>query len=220
MNLKYATHAREPFFEIASKYIKFNSIVLDIGAGRGDFAAFQNRNDFYLFDGNTQTVEFLKQSHINVFYGKLPDLPFENDFFDVIHCSHVVEHLQPEQFYQTLKEMNRCLKTNGHLIVSAPLLWEGFFDDLSHVKPYPPVIYKNYLCSKVADPRTRESISNNYSMIEEVYRFKETKLFDKLKNTSGNFLVKSAIKFVRFLENNGMKSYQKTGYTVVLKKQD
>jgi hypothetical protein len=57
-------------------------------------------------------------------------------------------------------------------------------------------------------------------MIEEVFRYKETKLFDKLKNTTGNFIVKLIIKLAVTLEKKGLKSYQKSGYTVVLKKQD
>ena len=86
VNKKYATHAREPFFEIANKNIKVESKVLDIGAGSGKFSIYCKRNDFYLFDGNQETVNFLKQENTNVFLGELPILPFDNEFFDLIHC--------------------------------------------------------------------------------------------------------------------------------------
>src|SRR5690554_3694200 len=84
---KYYTHKREPFFEIANNYIKKDSRVLDIGSGAGAFPEHCRRDDFYLFDGNPETIEILKKEYNHVFQGLLPRLPFESGFFDVIHCS-------------------------------------------------------------------------------------------------------------------------------------
>ncbi|MFY7741076.1 MAG: class I SAM-dependent methyltransferase [Flavobacterium sp.] len=218
MNLKFATHEREPFFALAQKYIDNNQKVLDIGAGNGDFANFCNRDDFYLFDGNEKTVELLKHKYKNVYLGRLPKLPFENDLFDVIHCSHVVEHLEPNIFYDTLVEMNRCLKPDGYLIISAPLFWEGFYDDLSHIRPYPTAIYKNYLCNKQNKNRTRNCVSNEYSVEEEIYRFKELKHLNITHLYPRNFIGKLWLKITMILKNYAFKQYQKTGYTIVLKK--
>src|SRR5690606_15521311 len=116
--------------------------VLDIGAGSGLFSKYFKRNDFYLFDGNDITINELKRENKNVFQGELPIIPFQNNFFDLIHCSHVIEHLNPDVFYETLKEMDRCLKLGGHLIISAPLIWSGFYNDLSHVRPYNPKVIR------------------------------------------------------------------------------
>ena len=46
INKKYATHSREPFFEIANKHIKVDSKVLDIGAGSGKFSKTDRKNYF------------------------------------------------------------------------------------------------------------------------------------------------------------------------------
>lgn len=219
MNLKYVTHKREVFFDVATKYINDTTVVLDVGAGKGDFSNFHKRSDFYLLDGNEETVAFLKEKeHKNVYSGMLPQLPFENNFFDVIHCSHVVEHLYPEQFYETLKEMNRCLKAGGVLIISAPLFWDGFYNDLSHIRPYPPVIFKNYLCTASNAPRTRVGIDSSYEMLEEIYRYKKQKLFTNLTINSTSFFSKLVLKIVSGFERLGLKFYKKTGYTIVLKK--
>ena len=75
---KYATHRREPFFELAKDYINDASKVLDIGSGNGAFSEYCNRNDFYLFDGNLQTIDFLKERFKNVKHGILPNLSFED----------------------------------------------------------------------------------------------------------------------------------------------
>lgn len=44
--------------------------------------------------------------------------PFENENFDVIHCSAVIEHLFDYKKFFT--ECNRCLKPGGTLIISCP----------------------------------------------------------------------------------------------------
>jgi ubiquinone/menaquinone biosynthesis C-methylase UbiE len=46
-------------------------------------------------------------------------LPFEDEAFDVVVASHVIEHLQNPDF--ALREMYRVLKTSGLLIVGTPI---------------------------------------------------------------------------------------------------
>lgn len=216
---KYVTHKREPFFEIATEYIQPNSKVLDIGAGNGAFSKYLQRSDFYLFDGNKQTVEELKKEYANVVLGDLPVLPFEDNFFDVIHCSHVVEHLPPHIFYETLKEMDRCLKVQGYLVISAPLLWSGFYNDLSHIRPYNPKVYRNYLCGEQVFSRTRKVISEHYKQEKIVYRFREA-------NEDLNYTIKKSkllfglpARIIRHILKNNIDYYEKTGYTIVLRKE-
>ena len=215
---KYATHNREPFFELAKDYIKDTSKVLDIGAGNGAFAKYYNRNDFYLFDGNLQTIDGLKENFPNVKHGILPILPYENTFFDVIHCSHVVEHLDANVLYQSLTEMDRCLKRGGVIVISAPLIWEGFYDDLSHVRPYPPAVFKNYLCSKISSNRTRDIISDAYTMVKVIYRFNEKKLPESIHFHSNRFWYYVIMVIMKLLKKLQIKFYDKTGYTIILQK--
>lgn len=215
---KYYTHQREPFFEIANDFISKDSRVLDIGAGAGTFSAYCERDDFYLLDGNQQTVDILKKKHSYAIFGLLPELPFESDFFDVIHCSHVVEHLEPQVFYETLKEMNRCLKVGGYLVVSAPLMWSGFYNDLSHVRPYNPKVYRNYLCGEQRNSRTRNLISTSYKQEKLVYRYIASDNVFNYYNAKASKLVTYFIKVLNQLKNKGFSFLEKTGYTIVLKK--
>ncbi|MDT0676806.1 class I SAM-dependent methyltransferase [Autumnicola musiva] len=217
MNEKFVTHNREPFFEIAKNLINSKDKVLDIGAGNGNFADFCNHKDIYLFEGNPSSVKYLNSKYKNVFLGELPELPFKDDFFDVIHMSHVIEHLQPQEVYETLKEFNRCCKSGGTIIISAPLMWEGFYDDLSHVKPYNPFIFQKYLCSAVGDNLTREQIATNYIVEKLQYRFLEKKYFYTLKNSKSSIL-RGTFKTYEFFRKKGFKRLQKTGYTIVLRK--
>lgn len=218
IDIKYATHNREPFFEIATNYIKPESKVLDIGSGNGSFPDYCKRDDFYLFDGNLKTVEELKKKYINSFCGLLPSLPFDDNYFDVIHCSHVVEHLTPDVFFETLKEMDRCLKSNGYLVISAPLFWSGFFNDLSHIRPYNPRVYQNYLCGNQLKSRTRIVVSENYKQEKLVYRFNPSKGEINYSIKQSGFLNKLFSKILSRIFSKGFTIYEKTGYTIVLKK--
>ncbi len=217
---KYATHDREPFFELARPYIESNSKVLDIGAGYASFAKYFSRNDFYLFDGNPETVTFLKNNYEYVKEGKLPNLPYEDSYFDVIHCSHVIEHLEAETLYQTILEMNRCLKPGGLLVISAPLMWSGFYDDLSHLRPYPPIVFINYLCSNNQTNRTRIIIKDKYKVKKLVYRYNETnpkKEFYYYSSTVISYIIKFWYKIFNFFH---LKTYEKSGFTIIIQKQE
>lgn len=215
---KYVTFKREPFFEIAREYINKDSKVLDIGAGDGYFSGYCHRDDFYLYDGNKEGVDILRKKYPNSFYGKLPNLPFENGFFDVIHCSHVIEHLRPDEVYETLKEIDRCLTNGGYIIISTPLLWENFYTDLSHIKPYNPWMFNKYL-TKVDDQiLTREKISNDYIVQRLEYRFREISIMESFYNLRNNLLITLLFILTRILHKLGLRHYEKTGYTIVLRK--
>ncbi len=51
-------------------------------------------------------------------------IPFSDEKFDVIYCGEVIEHLYNPDFL--VKEFNRILKPNGHIIMSTPNLCSWF----------------------------------------------------------------------------------------------
>ena len=214
---RFLTHNREPFFQIAKNNIRQDSKVLDIGAGDASFAKFCEREDFYLLETNPISVAFLKERFKNVEEGSLPILPYLDNFFDLIHMSHVIEHLHPQEVYDSLKEMDRCCKPGGAIVISAPLLWDGFYDDLSHVKPYPPAVFKKYLCNGGYSNLTRQAISKDYKLERLEYRFQEKGILFSI-NELDKKSVRLVYKVFTLLRKMGLKEYTRTGYTVVLRK--
>ncbi len=223
-NIKqYITRERSPFFLLAKKYLTASSKILDVGGGDGYFSEVIERADTFILDGNIETVEKLKEKYLNVNYGKLPTLPYSDNFFNMIHCSHIIEHLDQEQLYTFLKEADRCLANDGHLIISAPLLWSGFYDDLSHVKPYTTTVLKKYLSLGNIGCATRKLVSDKYIIKEEVYRYsyvneEDSVFFEKTTLPFIPFIIlyKMTSKVKRIL---GFRKLEKSAYTLVLQKQ-
>ena len=113
----YATMERIPFYDIAQNYLPLtkDSLLLDIGAGSGNFGEHLNLSEkytnFHLLDGNPETVKKLNEKFGNAIHYICPaTLPFKNDSVDFIHSSHLIEHLQPQQLYSFLTEIDRVLK--------------------------------------------------------------------------------------------------------------
>lgn len=220
----YCTMDRHPFYDIAAKYLPSDEkgIILDIGSGEGEFANCLNLankyENLFLLDGNSKTVENLKGRFKNAILYHAPDrLPFESATVSYVHCSHLMEYLYYQELYQFLKEIDRVLATNGIFVVSAPMLWSQFYDNLGHVRPYNPYVLLAYLCRRAKNP-SREAVSDGYSVLELVYRY-TTIDFDE--DWGSSFLV---LDFViqlskRLFSRLGLKKYAKNGYTLVLRKE-
>ena len=57
--------------------------------------------------------------------------PFKNQEFDVIYCSHILEHV--EDFFKTMEELFRILKREGVLHIRVPHFSNGMgYSDLTH----------------------------------------------------------------------------------------
>ncbi len=119
-------------FSLGLQYLQEGSItVVDVGCGFSDFASqVQQKNPMavtYYLDGNPDTVEKLKIQGYNALIYQAPArLPFDDGQIEFIHCSHMIEHLQPQELYMLLQEINRTLTVQGVLVLSTPTLWEGF----------------------------------------------------------------------------------------------
>ena len=159
---KYRTNKREPFYDVLKPLLKKNCEILDVGSGDGSFSKYFNMNDIIGVDTNP--------INDNLKWDSPEPLPFDNNVFDVVHSSHLVEHLYPNDLYLLIVEMNRVLKPSGYICISAPLFSSKFYNDLSHIKPYNPPVFINYLCSPTYDNRTRNLIGG-YKLINLIYRY-------------------------------------------------
>lgn len=68
-----------------------------------------------------------------------------NKVFDIVHCSHVIEHFNYPAISQLLDWLISSTKVGGSLIIRSPLMHAKFYYDLDHIRPYPPEAILNYL---------------------------------------------------------------------------
>jgi SAM-dependent methyltransferase len=130
---------------LENKFIKKNGIVLEIGPGTSPHINYLNGNfeKYFMLDSSLFTVNFLKKKFIknkNVIIKRSTNssIPFENNSFDRVIMSHVLEHVSdPESF---LFKILSKLKNGGYLSISLPtdpgFLWRlgRFYQKAFNVK--------------------------------------------------------------------------------------
>ena len=63
----------------------------------------------------------------------LTDIKINSNFFDVIICNHVLEHIPDHK--KAMREIYRVLKTGGWAILQVPILGEQTFEDPDAITP-------------------------------------------------------------------------------------
>ncbi len=219
----YSTIRREPFYQIAKRYLPEGSekVILDVGAGDGSFVTnlgLENKyRKVYLLDGNSDSVNLLLKGGLKgVLYRAPAILPFDDLSVDFIHCSHFIEHLDFREVHSFLKEIDRVLKRGGVFVISAPLMWADFYGDLSHIKPYNPEVILKYMGGSRIN-RTAQLISDNYQNKELVYR---NFCSGVLTDVHSDFLLVDLLLSIsrKILSLLRIKRYHRNGYTLVIEK--
>lgn len=208
---KIRYNQKESWDNIALKYMSESKSILDIGCGEGRFIEKDSKRIIGI-DRNENSIDICLNKGLNVQVGIVTELPFKNQSFDAVHCSHVIEHLYPDEAHKLLSEMNRVLKTGGIFCIRTPLLYSHFYDDFSHIKPYNPEAILHYIQIKDRGQNTLQRIDGKYEKIKLKYRNRQ--LFKSISNTSFKRFEFFFNLFYRF----GIGSLKKTGYMLVLRK--
>lgn len=111
----YTMNARR--FKDASRFIEqlpCRGSLLDVSCGYGDIIKFARRIGFRRVCG-TETQEQLLRG--NVFYALAHELPFNDDFYEVVTMFDTIEHLLHGDDEEAIKEM--CRVATKFVIVSA-----------------------------------------------------------------------------------------------------
>ena len=193
--------------------------IVDVGAGDGSFGEFlENRyTNTYGLDGNPRNLGILGGCFTHAVHYRIPDvLPFDTDSVHFVHTSHLIEHLSPEDLVFFLKEVDRVLKNGCLLVVSAPMLWEGFYENLTHVKPYHPGAILRYM-STPHQKHTSQVVSHGYIVEKLMFRYHKKDLFSDVG--ADRYFVSALIQILRLgLKKLGICRYRKNAFTLILRK--
>lgn len=108
-----------------SKTDGYNYKILDLGCGRGWLSnLLSDYGDVIGIEPVKAVVEYGRQlfPNLDLRHGVAEDLIREKkrDFFDIVVCSEVIEHIPDKKKTTLLKEIKTLLKSNGFLIITTP----------------------------------------------------------------------------------------------------
>lgn len=225
MDERYFTYRREPFYDVALNYLpgSADATILEIGPGDGGFILHgkltERFKDIHVIEPSVASANKLAGLGVPHIHQQSIDqgIPLGDRSVDFIHCSHVIEHLDHHVVHHLLHEIDRVLKPAGVVVISAPVIYPGFYNDLSHVRPYQPAIFINYMCQKDPSNRTGELVDGTYQKMELVFRHTPSSSGHFLvgENWVGRTIMKISRRLVRLL---GLRPYICSGFTIVLKK--
>lgn len=172
---------------------------LEVGSGLGRFPLLVlkrfPRFNITCIEKNRQLANMTTQAGLNTITGDFTAYSFPADSYDVIHCSHVIEHLAYPDIASALNKLAAVTRPKGFVIIRSPLMHQGFYNDLDHIRPYPPEAILSFFANPqqqlVGDQRVREVL--------RWYR-REAVVFasgSKLKSTA-SYVMKSAYCHVGF----------------------
>ncbi len=110
-----------------------NLKILDVGVGLGRLLSGFSQFDCYGIDIVMPNLEHTKDKSIEVALSKVEDMPYVDNFFDMIVCTDVLEHVIDLNI--AIKQIKRVLRPGGTLIVRVPYR-ENLIPYLSEEYPY------------------------------------------------------------------------------------
>ena len=120
-----------------------NQKILDIGCGDGVLLYLVNQNlnkknsDLVGIDLDQDSLKTArKKVKAKFFHSNAYKLPFKNNQFNCILATEIIEHLTAP--HKMLKEIVRCLKPGGKLILTTPIKISELPQDKMHVREYEP----------------------------------------------------------------------------------
>ena len=119
------------YFAYLDKCIKLvnqntNKKILDAGCGDGFFLSKldDKKNKLYGLDYSSRALDLAKlfntKKNINFIKASVDEIPYADDYFDIITSIAVIEHLPPEIIDKSISETARVLKPGGVLILALP----------------------------------------------------------------------------------------------------
>lgn len=126
-NTNNGTSGLESIIEWISDNFSINeeSNILDIGSGPNKTESFLNRVkdkfecNCYLVDISDEICSSWEGTKIESSNSSLPNLDFDDNKFDLVLCSHTLEHI--DDIENSIEEIKRITKSGGIVIINSPI---------------------------------------------------------------------------------------------------
>lgn len=169
---------------------KYSIKMLEVGSGLGRYIK-QIKNkykkiDITCIEINKELAQTTRRLGIKTHVGSIVDYQFKKEAFNIIHCSHVIEHLGYPEIIKVLDNLFSYLKDKGFLVIRTPLMHDNFYLDIDHIRPYPPDTILNYyanLQQQVVGKTKIKEIVRWYRRPPLQIKFATNRLFVQLINS-------------------------------------
>lgn len=141
---------------------------LDYGCGLGHIIGYFLEEDINIFgvDMSEESVDAVNKKYFGrrnwggakVFDGNR--LPYEDNMFDLITCTEVIEHILPKHMELFLSELKRILKPGGRLLLTTPNN-EDFSVNSICCPECNTIFHKHGHCNKFAATDLKELMENH-----------------------------------------------------------
>ena len=128
-------------FNLLKKFSFKNARILDAGVGTGRILERINEVNKFGVDISLEYLKISKEKGIDVCASMLEDLPYYDEFFDIIISTDVLEHVL--DLNAVLFELKRILKRGGIMIIRVPYR-ENLSPYLDPSYPYEYVHLRNF----------------------------------------------------------------------------
>jgi len=183
---------------LIDKYSSKGDKILDVGVGTGRLLETYKDLDKYGMDISTTYLNITKEKGINCCISLVEDMPYQDNYFDIITCTDVLEHVLDLNL--AVKNILRVLKPGGKLIVRVP-----YREDISwYLGPECPYDYVH----------VRSFDENNLKgLFTKIFK---TKILDW--STAGEYLNESRLKYPVPPYNRWVKGFISFYYDYKLKR--
>ncbi|MGL1933273.1 MAG: class I SAM-dependent methyltransferase [Desulfotalea sp.] len=169
--------------------------ILEVGSGKGgktNFLHSQGFKNILSVEKNTHHVKEGKQRGINIVSVDEFNQKYENQRFDFLVLSHIIEHFQFEDVVKFIDGYLKFVKPDGLILIATPMAHPHFWTDLDHQKPYYPQGIKNFYNGK----SEQVSFVSPYKMGLKDIRFRKSPF--KIKNNRNLLLKKNDLPLLIF----------------------
>jgi len=189
--------------------------ILDVGCGHNRFNKVAQKKgiDGIGIDFNKQNLKKNKDNHcLKLLVGDARLLPFKDESFNGVHCSHLIEHMLSVDAHKLLYELGRITKIGGILIIRTPVMWKWFYDDFTHIKPYYPNPIIRYMCH-YGGQRTMQEFDFNFELVKLIWRY-----LPLIYAKNPPLFMKPILRVFDWLYKFHIHSWKKDAYMLVLRR--
>jgi len=162
---------RKNLKRLLDRHVAKSAKILDIGCGLGNNLDLLQELGYRDVSGVDISPNMVEATREKGHRACLPEQLEQRDL-DVLLFSHVIEHLGYPEIVGFMENYFQHAKPDALIIVITPILYDAFFNDVDHIKPY----YPDGLIALFSDSRISKQYRSSFALELIDIHFRRTSL--------------------------------------------